>query len=170
MLMDYLRSPVGPYRELLFIPAISYRRPASITKIYVSSRVSLQNGRRNWGIPKQLARFELREQARGRERVRVSVGDALVLQLELSSAGLRLPFTSRLLPRRLTTLCQSLDGQVFTTAPAAYGLVRMATVHAVQVDPRLFPTFSASQVVAVLELSRTTLVFPPADIRRQEQS
>lgn len=63
-LIRYHSSPVGPYDELLYIPGnMTYKVGASsvsglgITRIYVSTVESIVNGRRNWNIPKQLARF-----------------------------------------------------------------------------------------------------------------
>ncbi|NOS55010.1 MAG: hypothetical protein HOP37_01990, partial [Cyclobacteriaceae bacterium] len=60
MLVDYKTSPVGPYRELLFIPGIfsfNKKKVFSISKIYVSTQNSVINGIENWGIPKELADF-----------------------------------------------------------------------------------------------------------------
>jgi len=54
MFVDYAASPVGPYRELLMIDrtiAIAGRRFPTISSIYVSTQESVDNGRRNWGIP-----------------------------------------------------------------------------------------------------------------------
>lgn len=63
-IIRYLSSPIGPYDELAYIPGnMTYKVGASslsglsITRIYVSSAASIVNGRRNWNIPKQLARF-----------------------------------------------------------------------------------------------------------------
>jgi len=61
VLIRYTDSPVGPYDELLFFPGYyqfgdtTYYR---ISQIYVSSIDSVINGRRNWGVPKKLARFD----------------------------------------------------------------------------------------------------------------
>ncbi|MCB0596005.1 MAG: hypothetical protein H6557_24550 [Lewinellaceae bacterium] len=49
MLADYRESPVGPYRELLFIPGLvgtERGRRFSITRIYVDSQESMEWGRR----------------------------------------------------------------------------------------------------------------------------
>lgn len=60
MLVRYTASPVGPYDELILIPGYyqfgqtTYYR---ISQIYVSSLDSVINGRRNWNVPKKLARF-----------------------------------------------------------------------------------------------------------------
>jgi len=64
-LIRYHSSPVGPYDELLYIPGnMSYKVGSttvsglSVTRIYVSTVASIVNGRRNWNIPKHLARFD----------------------------------------------------------------------------------------------------------------
>src|SRR5262245_61022490 len=59
MVVNYENSEVGPYRELLFIPGL-FERGFSITRTYVSSQASVDSGRANWGIPKQLAEFDVR--------------------------------------------------------------------------------------------------------------
>ncbi|CAF1400424.1 unnamed protein product [Rotaria magnacalcarata] len=60
LLVRYTDSPVGPYDELLFIPGYYQFRDKNyyrISQIYVSSIDSVVNGRRNWNVPKKLARF-----------------------------------------------------------------------------------------------------------------
>ncbi|KAJ8082880.1 hypothetical protein PM082_008737 [Marasmius tenuissimus] len=62
MVVQYDDSPAGPYDELIYVPgrfkhkdgSVSYR----ITRIYVSTKDSTENGRRNWNIPKQVAKFQ----------------------------------------------------------------------------------------------------------------
>ncbi|CAF0864198.1 unnamed protein product [Adineta steineri] len=64
LLIRYTDSPVGPYDELILMPGsyqfhdTTYYR---ISQIYVSSLDSVINGRRNWGIPKKLARFSWKD-------------------------------------------------------------------------------------------------------------
>ena len=67
MIVNYESSDVGPYFELLFIPGdFKYKDPLKskpklhkrISKIYVSSEMSIQEGRRNWAIPKEYANFK----------------------------------------------------------------------------------------------------------------
>ncbi|KAF8271041.1 hypothetical protein EI94DRAFT_1569136 [Lactarius quietus] len=61
VLARYEDSPAGPYDEL--IVSFRFSNPHQngtnwrITNIYVSSRQSIWNGRKNWNIPKHLARF-----------------------------------------------------------------------------------------------------------------
>ncbi|MDJ0395418.1 hypothetical protein QMK17_19010 [Rhodococcus sp. G-MC3] len=65
MMVDYLSSPVGPYREILASPTL--RRPGhglgvmpriSVPFIAVDSEVSAHGGRTHWQLPKVLAEFD----------------------------------------------------------------------------------------------------------------
>lgn len=65
MMVDYLESPVGPYREILASPVLRMpsRRvgalPAmAVPFIAVDSEASVHGGRAHWSLPKVLARFE----------------------------------------------------------------------------------------------------------------
>ncbi|KAH7096500.1 hypothetical protein BKA62DRAFT_719491 [Auriculariales sp. MPI-PUGE-AT-0066] len=60
-IIRYEEGPVGPYDELIYLPG-TFESPngkseSRITRIYVSSAVSVFNGRTNWNIAKHLARF-----------------------------------------------------------------------------------------------------------------
>lgn len=71
MVVRYTDTPVGPYDELLLCPG-NFDLPQSsskpdpkipksalrISRIYVSQRTTVYNGRLNWNIPKHLARFD----------------------------------------------------------------------------------------------------------------
>ncbi|GAA5824066.1 hypothetical protein JCM11251_001507 [Rhodosporidiobolus azoricus] len=66
MIVRYESSDAGPYDELLLVPGLFSRNKTgadkpdyhlSISRIYVSTDVSVYNGRKNWGIPKHRAIF-----------------------------------------------------------------------------------------------------------------
>ena len=67
-LLRYSSTPVGPYDEMVIIPGYfkppnSKKNPSlkkdhiRITRIYVNQKETTYNGRRNWNIPKHLAKF-----------------------------------------------------------------------------------------------------------------
>jgi hypothetical protein len=65
MVVDYLETPVGPYREVLASPVLRApnRRtgllPAmTVPLIAVDSTLSVHGGRVHWALPKALARFD----------------------------------------------------------------------------------------------------------------
>lgn len=65
-IVRYSESPVGTYDELTILPGFFSRvgsdgkttKDSRITGIWVSQEATLLNGRRNWNIPKHLARFK----------------------------------------------------------------------------------------------------------------
>ncbi|KAK4214786.1 hypothetical protein QBC37DRAFT_283000 [Rhypophila decipiens] len=76
-LVRYHETPAGPYDEMVLVPGLfSYpvektdkngnsvkgtKTARRITRIYVSQKHTAWNGRRNWNIPKHLARFDWSE-------------------------------------------------------------------------------------------------------------
>ncbi|QSS61244.1 hypothetical protein I7I51_03416 [Histoplasma capsulatum] len=63
MIVRYLDTPVGPYDEILWVPGWFEVPPKKasnprVTRIYVSRKESIYNGRKNWNIPKHLANFK----------------------------------------------------------------------------------------------------------------
>ena len=70
MWVHYTSSPVGPYEELLFMPArvrFKGKTGYSITHIWVDSEDSVESGKENWLIPKRLGRMRFRSEGNVRE-------------------------------------------------------------------------------------------------------
>lgn len=132
MLVRYAASPVGPYDELLWVTMRNGSpvgpRP-QVQKIVVSSEASVRWGRRNWGIPKSLARFEWQEGQRA-QQVRVYAPDGQVLaHLAYRTQGISLPVSTSPIPPQVRTLAQpALDGDTgwLLTTVSATGKVRPA--------------------------------------------
>ena len=168
MFVDYAESPAGPYRELLYMPgrcqATDGMRAWSVTRIFVSTWDSVVNGRRNWGIPKDLAEFTRTPTGRG-ERIEVTAGARRVASLELAARGPALPVHAGLLPRRLRRLVQYHGAQRFEFTPAARGRASLARVMHVETDAALLGAISAAQVVMALRIPGFRLEFPVATRR-----
>jgi len=102
MLVRYNNAPCGPYDELLYIPGFfeyKDRNYLRITKIYVSSPASVEWGRKNWAIPKELAAFDWRQ---GEKEWHIDVkqpktGNS-IYSLSLSPRFFSFPITTSLLP------------------------------------------------------------------------
>ena len=89
-LIRYIDSPVGPYREIVAVPAF-VRRPfpqAHVAFIAVDSEASVVGGRSNWALPKGLARFEGTIGQQGDATV---VGPDWTVRVGTTSRPLRLP-------------------------------------------------------------------------------
>lgn len=165
MFVDYTESDVGPYHELLFIPG-SYRfadghRHPSIGRIYVSSQDSVDSGRHNWGIPKELANFQVDQDGRS-ERISVTVGGRTVARLSLQHGVVPVPMPALLLPARYRTLAQVRHDTTYLYAPSSFGWLRSAKVTSMWGDGEGFPAIQEGQVRHASYLGRFSMRFPEA--------
>jgi hypothetical protein len=182
MLVNYLSSPVGPYGEVLQIPGWSRylgrprwgarrvgarhvgarrvgARHYSIARIYVSTAASLENGRRNWGIPKEQARIEFRRIDPHRERISAWSGGEPILEAVLRSGILPIPLSASLFPARLL---QVLDGRGYRTRISGWGLARPARLESLSVNPDRFPDPRGSRPALAVCIRPFSIYFPPA--------
>ena len=173
MYVDYTVSPCGPYRELLFIPGHlpfeDGRRHFTISRILVSTWESVVNGRRNWGIPKDRAQFEVDEEvdAGGSTTVRVSTDDGreiCALRLAPRRFAPLLPVPGGLVPTGLRTLAQRHAGHTYYYAPTASGWIRPGRVVDWRFDAALFPDLRAASILGAGRVERFRMTFPPARI------
>ena len=167
MFVDYWRSDAGPYRELLFIPCrfrVGGTRRWSISRIFVSTPESVVGGRANWGIPKEIASFDVDGAAGQRQSVTVSRDDRLIAALEFEPVGPEIPVTTALLPSRLLCLAQYRDGQTFTFAPAARGRMRLARLLAADSDPQAFPVPGCGRLLGAFSVTSFQMQFPASRI------
>jgi hypothetical protein len=168
MFVDYATSGVGPYRELLYMPgrfATGNGRHWSITRIVVSTEASVRAGRANWGIPKELADFDLQPAAGGGERVTVTRGDRTLAELELDAPGIRLPGGGGLLPASLRRMVQYWHDRRYVFTPAARGPVAWTALRALSTDGEYFPELGPDRVLAALAAPDFRLTFPAAAVR-----
>lgn len=106
-ILSYSDSPVGPYDELIYAPGRwKYADGDSafrITRIYVSTKESTANGRRNWNIPKQVANFDIKAGPSGTWNISVTLPGALDPLFKASTkpvsviSSIPLPFNSSML-------------------------------------------------------------------------
>lgn len=155
MLVDYDESPVGPYWELLFLSGFR-----TITRIYVSSEESAVNGRENWGIPKEVADFEVERRGRT-EQVRVTTLEGrTVADLTVGIGRPPLPVTAALIPRSFRTLVQPWEGRTYVTTLAGRGVIRPARLLKARIDPELFPDLTRGRLLGAVHASRFRLILP----------
>jgi len=160
MLVNYAESPVGPYRELLFMPG-KFRTPQgrrySITHIAVDSEASTLSGQANWGIPKVTQQFRA-EQEGNTEHIQVLAPDGLpYFDIRLRSGGLRFPVSTALIPIRLW---QNWQGKTFLTDPKGSGTGQLARVLDVKVNPDLFPDICRARPLLALRVTDFRMHFP----------
>lgn len=161
MLVDYKTSDVGPYRELLFIPGLfsmGGKTTFSITKIYVSTQVSVDNGIENWGIPKEQADFDITQHADGSTTYVVSKEGKPFFSVRATSGGVSFPVSTRLLPG--FQVMQKRWGELLLTAPTATGKGQFASLKNLQIDSALFPDITQGTRLATIAVRDFTMVFP----------
>lgn len=160
LLVDYETSGVGPYRELLCLPGmldVGGKKRFSISNIYVSTAESVDNGRRNWAIPKQLGEFTWQVAPAGDSRVTVRTAGHRVLETEFKPFGPKFPLTTALVPLRLH---QQLDGATLETRPSATGWGRLAKLSELTVNPVLFPDLNGLKPLVAVFIERFRMTFP----------
>jgi len=167
MYVDYHYSDVGPYQELLFIPGkfdFGAGKYFSITKIFVSTRDSVQNGQTNWGIPKEIATFETTRQSKNTEHIRVMKDGTVCTDLTLRSLPIRIPVTTALVPAFLRTLAQHHLGKTYLTTLKARGTIKPACLKDSRINGAFFPDFTRGRVISAFEVPGFFMVFPRARI------
>lgn len=157
MLVNYHTSPVGPYHELLIIPGkFRKTKKQSITKIYVDSKASTQNGRNNWGIPKETLPFTWKKE-NGKDIVEIKSGDNVVFSTEITSGGISFPVTTSVLP---LSLCQTWNGVKYYTKPSGTGWGKLAKIKSLDLDPNFFPDIREIKPLLVVKVNPFHVNFP----------
>ncbi|NJN16324.1 MAG: acetoacetate decarboxylase family protein [Oscillochloris sp.] len=165
MIVRYTSSPVGPYDELLCIPArlrgSGRIAPFTISAILVSTLASVVGGRANWGMPKEQAGFDFSRIA-ATDHVHVFDQRGSIARFQLRAAGPTLPFSTAIIPPPLRTIRQVYAGKRFFTCPSGHGRIRPARLLQAEIDPARFPDIGRTQILATVAVERFGLIFPPA--------
>lgn len=157
MLVNYENSPVGPYTELLIIPGkFRKTRKQAITKIYVDSEASTQNGRNNWGIPKETLPFSWKKE-KGRDIIEIRSDKKVIFSTEITSGGIPFPVTTSILPIRL---CQTWNRLKYFTKPRGFGWGKLAKVKRMSIDPDYFPNIENIKPLLAVKVKPFHIKFP----------
>lgn len=164
MLVDYATSAVGPYHELLFVPGrlnFNKKKIFSISKIYVSSQESVENGIANWGIPKELADFKITKLSEKEEIVEVMIAGKTFFKAHLQKRSLKFPITTKFFPLKLA---QKLGNDLLITNSPAKGKASFAKLLNIEVDSSHFPPISQLKPLSILAVSDFEMEFPHPEI------
>lgn len=167
--VDYYHSPVGPYHELLFIPGRFFFKDnnphPSISRIFVSSMASVINGRHNWGIPKEIANFQVAYGKTNRiDRITVSRNGNAIADLAFRSWPVPIPFSTFVLPKKWLMLGQHDQDRTFFYQPRASGWLYPARLIELSINATEFPPVHREQVLCAFKITRFEMFFPPAQI------
>jgi hypothetical protein len=157
MLVNYEKSPVGPYHELLIIPG-KFRKikKQAITKIYVDTEASTQNGRNNWGIPKETLPFTWKKE-RNKDIIQIKSGDQVIFSTEVTHGGLSFPVTTSILP---ISLCQIWNKVKYYTKPSGFGWGKLAKIKRLDLDPAFFPDIRDIKPLLAVKVNPFHIKFP----------
>lgn len=165
MLVNYERSDVGPYYELLYIPGnFDYkdRNYKRITRIFVSSQTSVEEGIRNWAIPKERADFKW-EKKGPFTHIEVSRNGKTFFKISIRTLGFGFPVTTSVLPYVL--LQKAEDGSRLSTAFIGKGKGKFARIESIWTDESVFPDFiKGGGFKTGIGAAPFDLVFPVAEI------
>jgi hypothetical protein len=170
MLVDYHSSGVGPYRELLIVPGrfnLGDKKQFSISKIYVSSYDSVWNGVNNWGIPKELADFEINPVSADTEQIKVSIGGEVFFEAKLTKRNFYFPITTRFFPLHLA---QQVRDNLLVTKSSAKGKATFVKSYALQINQVFFPDISGLKPLAVLAVKDFEIIFPTPEVYNKDLS
>jgi hypothetical protein len=148
MLVRYEKAPCGPYDELLYIPGLFEYRGKSyhrISKIFVSSKESVEWGRRNWAIPKELAVFDWQQSEHGwRIDVHEPGSGAMIYSVSLTPRFFAFPLTTVIFPWSLLQKQeeQYTEGSSFymETKPSGSGSGKIAFIDRIE-SSHQFPDY-----------------------------
>ena len=161
---DYQNSDVGAYHELLYIGGtlkFGQKRHLSISKIYVSTQDSIDNGQKNWGIPKEMAHFEVQYGADNHDTIKLSAPTGeTIAQFSFSHHLFSFPVNTKLAPTRLRTLAQDWHGQRFFFPLQASGYVKPALLKESYFDKRYFTDLNQGHIIACFKVTDFSMVFP----------
>ncbi|RFS16265.1 acetoacetate decarboxylase family protein [Emticicia sp. C21] len=162
MFLDYTTSNVGPYRELLFVPGKFDFSKASIktwgvSKIYVSSYNSVWNGRENWGIPKELADFNIQKISEREEIIEVKTNNEVFFKARLKKGDFNFPVTTKFFPLKLA---QKLHNDLLITHLSTNGKASFAKLSGIKVNSQYFPDISQAKLLAIVSIKNFKMTFP----------
>ncbi len=168
MLVNYEKSDCGPYDELLIIPG-KYKHQGqklhTISQIYVSSQDSIDNGRINWGIPKEAAHFQFKSLSNRIEKVTVTSSDAPdakpIFKATFKTGLIPFPVSTSLLP---FPLVQQARGKEYRTTFKGKGIGRLASLVDMKINPEMFPGIDSIKPIAIIRVSPFEITFPVAGI------
>jgi len=179
MIVDYFNSNAGPYGELLFIPGkfhlkfnfqnnsknkllkkriIKYR----INKIYVSTIESVNNGIKNWQIPKEIANFYFKkEENNKKEIIEIKKDNDIILKAKIKSYILKFPVNTKILP---FPLAQRNEYKIYFTNFRGKGLGSFAKIEELYINEKYFPDISYKNPLLVIKVEPFEIIFPEAKI------
>jgi len=168
MVVNYTASNVGPYQEILWIPGFfrfADRKRLSITRIFVSTWDSVENGQRNWGIPKDRADFHISAERDDVEHVVVAKNGQVFADFRVKKTGFSLPVPALPLPKAMGEVGQIMDGQEFFYSPSIRGKFAGAKFLGGTFASEQFPDLTNGRILTGVRITDFVMNFPVSEVR-----
>ncbi|WP_343848827.1 acetoacetate decarboxylase family protein [Algoriphagus jejuensis] len=156
---NYTDTPVGKYHELLFVPG-KFRKTKrqAITKNFVDSEASTQNGRENWGFPRETLPMKWLTN-KNFDSLCVEKNGAPIFSAEFESKGFSFPISTSFFSIRL---CQTWNKFKYYTRPAGSGWGKFLNIKRLDVNPDFFPDIRHIKPILAIKVSRFQMRYPEA--------
>ncbi len=164
MIVDYKKTDVGPYQELLIIPGkFSYnkKKKGTISKIFVSTQDSVVNGIENWAIPKEKADFSFIKESGGLNKIVVNKEEKRIFEISLKNYGPLFPINTLFLP---FPLAQERNGFAYYTKFEGSGLGQLSSIKSIDINKSEFPDISNKKLLLAVRINPFKITFPSAKI------
>lgn len=161
MLINYTDSPVGEFNELLIAPAkfdTSGIRKYYISKSYVDSKEAMAAGRKNWGIPREMARFDWKENG-DITNIKVFKEEFEFFDISIRTGTYHIPINTTLFP---INLYQEIDGEGFHVNPGGKGVGKPARIIEGHAEEELFPNIFDYRTSMAIKVDPFNFLFPEA--------
>ena len=123
---------------------------------------SVENGRRNWGIPKEQADFTFQRLEGDTEHVRITSGEHTIAEFTLQSGRLSFPVNTKLLP---FPLVQYHENNYYYTTFQGSGTGRLAKLKDIQINPEFFPDIGGFKPLLAIKVEPFKITFPLPTIK-----
>jgi hypothetical protein len=133
----------------------------TISKIYVSTMASVENGIRNWAIPKELADIKFEQDGKLREKVTASIGENEFFSATFRKFRLPFPVHTAFLP---FPLVQFRDNKAYYTKFTGKGCGCLVKPVLGKSNTDYFPDLSSKKIIAAIKVEPFQICFPKAVI------
>lgn len=164
MIVEYQSSNAGPYNEILLIPGkFNYKgkKKNTISKIYVSTMASVENGIRNWAIPKEFADIKFEQDGTGSETITASISSKEFFSASFRKCWFPFPVHTAFLP---FPLVQLMNDKAYFTKFSGKGWGSFAKLVWIKTDNKYFPDLSSKKIIAAIRVDPFRICFPEANI------
>jgi len=165
MIVEYQHSNAGPYNEILLIPGkfkYNGKRKNTISKIYVSTQSSVDNGIRNWAIPKELADIKFTKIGHLSEKVTAQIDGNEFFSAEFRKFRFPFPVHTAFFP---FPLVQFMNDKVYFTKFSGKGIGYPVKLKSIKTDSLYFPDLSKKKIIAAITIDPFRICFPEAEIK-----